>query len=163
MQRTLVLDLDGTLVNSVPDLAAALNRLMAARAPAPVRRRAAVTRMVGDGARVLVERAFAARGQAPDEAALALSWKTTPPTPRCETRAFPGVAATLRTLVGGGLAAGGVHQQAGGAGAHVCWRRWGSTGFSPRSAAATAFRCASPIRRHCWRRSRRPAARRRGR
>ena len=29
--RTLLLDLDGTLVHSVPDLAAALNRLMAAR------------------------------------------------------------------------------------------------------------------------------------
>ena len=32
MTRTLLLDLDGTLVNSVPDLAAALNRLMSARA-----------------------------------------------------------------------------------------------------------------------------------
>ena len=31
MVRTLLLDLDGTLVDSVPDLAAALNRLMAAR------------------------------------------------------------------------------------------------------------------------------------
>jgi phosphoglycolate phosphatase len=29
--RTLLLDLDGTLVHSVPDLAAALNRLMHAR------------------------------------------------------------------------------------------------------------------------------------
>ena len=35
---TLLLDLDGTLVNSVPDLAAALNRLMAARGPGSVHR-----------------------------------------------------------------------------------------------------------------------------
>src|SRR6476661_714463 len=59
--RTLLLDLDGTLVNSVPDLAAALNRLMAARGLAPLTA-AETAPMVGDGVVKLVERAFAARG-----------------------------------------------------------------------------------------------------
>ena len=60
MSRCLVLDLDGTLVDSVPDLQGALNRLMAARGLAPYTT-AATQAMVGDGARVLVERGFAAR------------------------------------------------------------------------------------------------------
>ena len=60
----LVLDLDGTLVDSLPDLTAALNRLMAARglpnfAPAELKP------MIGDGTTTLIARAFAARGEAP--------------------------------------------------------------------------------------------------
>jgi phosphoglycolate phosphatase len=68
-QRTLIFDLDGTLVDSVPDLAAAVNRLMAGRA-LPGFTEAAVTAMVGDGAAALVTRAFAAHGRPPDSAAL---------------------------------------------------------------------------------------------
>jgi len=67
MSRCLVLDLDGTLVDSAPDLAAALNRLMAARGLAPLGL-SEVTTMVGDGVRVLLQRAFAARGKTPEEA-----------------------------------------------------------------------------------------------
>lgn len=59
---TLVLDLDGTLVDSLPDLTAALNRLMAARG-LPVFAVASVAPMVGDGVTKLVERAFAARSR----------------------------------------------------------------------------------------------------
>ncbi len=65
MARTLLLDLDGTLVDSVPDIAAALNRLMAARSLAPFTNQQ-VASMVGDGVAVLVARAFAARGAEPD-------------------------------------------------------------------------------------------------
>ena len=58
--RTLVLDLDGTLVDTLPDLRASLNRLMAAHRlqefPA-----AEVAAFIGDGAGVLVRRAMAAR------------------------------------------------------------------------------------------------------
>lgn len=64
----LVLDLDGTLVDSLPDLRAALNRLLARRGLAPLS--AAEARpMVGDGVVRLVERALAARGRAatPDD------------------------------------------------------------------------------------------------
>ena len=63
MNRTLLLDLDGTLVDSVPDLTAALNRLMR-RHDLPTFDRREVTPMVGDGAGVLVRRAFEARGRA---------------------------------------------------------------------------------------------------
>ena len=93
----LVLDLDGTLVDSLPDLLAALNRLLARRGLAPLA--AAEARpMVGDGVVKLVERALAARGRAAtpedrhdfaaDYAAHAMD----------ETRPFPGVAATLARL-----------------------------------------------------------------
>jgi phosphoglycolate phosphatase len=101
MQRTLVLDLDGTLVDSVPDLAAALNRLMAARA-LPGFTGPQVTRMVGDGARVLVERAFAAHGKPPDAGALADFLADYAANVAVRTRAFPGVPETLRVLAGAG-------------------------------------------------------------
>jgi phosphoglycolate phosphatase len=65
--RCAVFDLDGTLVDSAPDIHAALDRLMARRRlPAFVR--AEVVGMIGDGVRVLLERAHAARGVALDEA-----------------------------------------------------------------------------------------------
>jgi phosphoglycolate phosphatase len=66
--RTLLLDLDGTLVDTVPDLAAALNRLMRSRG-LPAFTDQAVAGMVGDGVAVLIQRAFAAHGREPDEPA----------------------------------------------------------------------------------------------
>jgi len=63
-----VFDLDGTLVDSAPDIHAALDRVMAARGLAGFAR-AEVTAMIGDGAKVLLERAFAARGRDYDPAA----------------------------------------------------------------------------------------------
>lgn len=69
MTRTLLLDLDGTLVDTVPDIAGALNRLMAARS-LPVFAPDDVKAMIGDGVAVLVSRAFAAHGNRPDPAAL---------------------------------------------------------------------------------------------
>lgn len=101
MQRTLVLDLDGTLVNSVPDLAAALNRLMAARG-LPSFTEAAVMRLVGDGALALLERAFAARGRTPDGAALGDFLADYGANAAVRTRAFPGVPETLRMLTESG-------------------------------------------------------------
>jgi phosphoglycolate phosphatase len=67
--RTLLLDLDGTLVDTLPDLAAALNRLMQSRGLAPFSR-PEVAPMIGDGVSVLVGRAFAARGREQDDQAL---------------------------------------------------------------------------------------------
>ncbi len=59
-----VFDLDGTLVDSRADLAAAANRTLTAYELTSL---AAddITAMVGEGARVLVERAFAAAGRTP--------------------------------------------------------------------------------------------------
>ena len=69
MSLLVVLDLDGTLVDSGPDLAAALNRVLAARGIADFSL-PEVTAMVGDGAAALVNRAFAARDLPQDAAAL---------------------------------------------------------------------------------------------
>lgn len=63
-RRAVLFDLDGTLIHSLPDLTAALNRLLAAEARPPLSE-AEVGPMVGDGAHTLVERAFAARGGLP--------------------------------------------------------------------------------------------------
>jgi phosphoglycolate phosphatase len=71
VSRTLLLDLDGTLVDTVPDLAAALNRLMRARGLADLSHDQ-VAGMVGDGVAVLVARAFAAHGREPDATAVAM-------------------------------------------------------------------------------------------
>jgi phosphoglycolate phosphatase len=65
----LLLDLDGTLVDTVPDLAAALNRLMQARGLAEFSHDQ-VASMVGDGVAALVARAFAAREREPDARAV---------------------------------------------------------------------------------------------
>jgi phosphoglycolate phosphatase len=99
--RTLLLDLDGTLVNSVPDLAAALNRLMRARGLAGFSQPETAL-MVGDGVARLVERAFAARGRTPDQGAVAAFSADYQGHLAAETRPYPGVADSLRTLAGEG-------------------------------------------------------------
>ena len=67
----LVFDLDGTLVDSVPDLRAALNQMLRERGR-PLVSEAQVQYMVGDGVPVLVARALAAGGADPSEAVTAL-------------------------------------------------------------------------------------------
>lgn len=58
MKRVLLFDLDGTLIDSLPGIAGALNRsLIASRLPG--HELAAVRSFIGDGARMLVERAAA--------------------------------------------------------------------------------------------------------
>ncbi len=59
---TLVFDLDGTLVDTAPDLVRALNAVLASEGMAPVALEAALT-MVGRGGRVLIQSAFAAEGR----------------------------------------------------------------------------------------------------
>ncbi len=67
----LVFDLDGTLVDSVPDLRAALNEMLRERGRRPLSS-PEVKRMVGDGVPILVVRALAATGADPAETATAL-------------------------------------------------------------------------------------------
>jgi len=59
--RLIAFDLDGTIVDSSRDLADSVNDVLAGYGAAPLSH-AAITRMVGDGARVLVGRALAAAG-----------------------------------------------------------------------------------------------------
>lgn len=65
--RAVLFDLDGTLVDSVPDLAGSLNVLLERRGLPPLALDE-VRAMVGDGIEKLVERAFAARGEDPARA-----------------------------------------------------------------------------------------------
>ena len=97
LPRTAVFDLDGTLVDSAPDLHAALDRMMA-RLGQPGFRRAEVTAMIGDGVRVLVERALAARGLAFDPAALAGFTTDYEANAAAGTRPFAGIPEVLGTL-----------------------------------------------------------------
>ena len=101
MPRLAVFDLDGTLVDSAPDIHAALDRLVAGQGR-PGFARPEVTAMIGDGVRALVERAAAARGIAFSEALLA--GFTADYTARAAeaTALFPGIAAALEALAGAG-------------------------------------------------------------
>lgn len=95
----LVFDLDGTLVDSVPDLADALNEVLRERGYAPLSR-AEVTPMVGDGVPTLVARAFAARGGTASEANEILPRYTTLYEANATnlTRPYAGVRETLVEL-----------------------------------------------------------------
>ena len=66
---TVVFDLDGTLVDTAPDLVASLNEVFG-RAGLPPVAFAQARNMVGGGARVLIERGLRAEGRAPGEAAI---------------------------------------------------------------------------------------------
>jgi phosphoglycolate phosphatase len=95
--RTLLLDLDGTLVDTVPDLAAALNRLMKSRG-LPIFSYSRVAAMVGDGVAVLTARAFAAHDLQPDATAVAdLSADYTMHV-AVASRLYPGVLPVLTAL-----------------------------------------------------------------
>jgi phosphoglycolate phosphatase len=59
--RTVLFDLDGTLIDSAPDIAAAVNELLAHSGRGPLTL-AQVTSMIGNGVEKLVERAIAATG-----------------------------------------------------------------------------------------------------
>src|ERR1700741_3084910 len=65
----LVFDLDGTLVDSVMDLRAALNEVLRERGHRALSR-AEVKHMIGDGVPTLVARALAASGADPADASL---------------------------------------------------------------------------------------------
>ncbi|HWT98482.1 MAG TPA: HAD hydrolase-like protein, partial [Terriglobales bacterium] len=60
-RHIVVFDLDGTLVDSAPDIAGAANAMLVELGAAPLSL-AAITRMIGDGSPKLMERALAAAG-----------------------------------------------------------------------------------------------------
>jgi len=86
-------------VDTVPDLAAALNRLMAGRGLAPFSV-AETASMVGDGVAKLIERALAARGAAFDAAAVAAYSADYTAHVAVASQPYPGVVDTLDALKG---------------------------------------------------------------
>jgi phosphoglycolate phosphatase len=101
MAPTLLLDLDGTLIDSVPDIVAALNRMGRLRGFRPLDR-AEVVPMIGDGTRSLLERVFAARGTQFDETVETPYVADYTAHSAVETKPFPGVIDTLRHFADGG-------------------------------------------------------------
>ncbi|MDT8344365.1 MAG: phosphoglycolate phosphatase [Thermohalobaculum sp.] len=106
--RAVVFDLDGTLVDSAPDIHAAANVMLAAlgRAPLDLGR---VTSFVGNGVAKLVERCLDATGGA-DAAlgahAFGIFREAYHAAPASLTRPYPGVEAALDALAGAGCRLG---------------------------------------------------------
>jgi phosphoglycolate phosphatase len=107
--RAVVFDLDGTLIDSAPDLRVAVNKLLSEQGRRPVSLHE-VKMMVGDGAAKLVERAFAATGtepaasELPDLTARFLAFYEGHAADH--TRPYPGVTETLSEFRSSGLALG---------------------------------------------------------
>jgi phosphoglycolate phosphatase len=101
MSPTLLLDLDGTLVDSAPDIVAALNRMGKVRGFAPFDR-AEIVPMVGDGTRSLLQKAFAARNTPFDDAVEAPYVADYTAHSTVETKIFPDVIETLRRFADAG-------------------------------------------------------------
>lgn len=105
----IVFDLDGTLIDSIPDVASALNRLLAQEG----RRALALDEarvMVGEGAEAMIRRGFAATGAAPEAFALEdlveryLAFYRRHPAD--QTLIYPGVRDTLERFRAQGLRLG---------------------------------------------------------
>ncbi|MGH6962616.1 MAG: HAD hydrolase-like protein, partial [Dongiaceae bacterium] len=108
-RSTLIFDLDGTLIDSAPDLHQSLNAVLREQGRAGVQL-ADVRSMVGDGAARLVERGFADTGAPVDRAALPGLVERFlhhyAAGRHAMTTAFPGVAETLTELADAGCRLG---------------------------------------------------------
>ena len=101
--KGLVLDLDGTLVDSLPDLLDVLNQVLGDFG-APALSAAEAKPMIGDGTPKLVERALAARGVTPDHIgpAQARFLALYEARPTRLSQPYPGVPETLARLAAEG-------------------------------------------------------------
>jgi phosphoglycolate phosphatase len=95
--RAVVFDLDGTLIDSAPDLRAALNRQLARHALPPLSP-AEVQAMIGDGAKALVERAYAAYQRPAGPAELTDFLADYEANATVATRVYPGIEAALTAI-----------------------------------------------------------------
>lgn len=91
----LVFDLDGTLVDSVPDLLACANRMLDRHALPPMSADE-LRPMVGDGVPALVERILLSRGTTPDARAVSAYLADYAVHAADASTLFPGTAAMLR-------------------------------------------------------------------
>jgi len=96
-----IFDLDGTLVDSAPDIRAALNRLLAARGLAPFAL-PEVAAMIGDGARALLDKAFAAREAALTDADVQPFLEDLEANSAVLTRPYDGMVEALEALAAAG-------------------------------------------------------------
>lgn len=103
-KRAAIFDLDGTLIDSLPDLTVAINKTLADWQREPLTK-GDVGPMVGDGASTLVGRAFAARGGLPGEVEPCLRRFLDHYEPHAAelTKPWPGVAETLEHLRAQGI------------------------------------------------------------
>jgi len=97
-----IFDLDGTLLDTAPDLATALNNLLVEEGLKPLRL-SAIRSMVGQGAVQMVKKGFAESGRVPSEEELygSLRKRFLVHYENCylhETRPFPSVMTTLEKL-----------------------------------------------------------------
>ena len=97
----LVFDLDGTLVDSVPDLLACANRMLDRRS-LPHMEADELRPMVGDGLRALVERVLLSRRAVPDERAVSAYMADYAVHAADTSRLFPGIAAMLEAAAAQG-------------------------------------------------------------
>lgn len=102
----IIFDLDGTLVDSVPDIHAAVNRMLADHGDAPMDI-AQVRSFIGNGVPVLIAKVMAARGENPDDTALhadreACFMRHYMAAPADLGGPFPGVVAALDALAAAG-------------------------------------------------------------
>jgi phosphoglycolate phosphatase len=108
-RRAVIFDLDGTLVDTVGDLAAALNRTLAAF-DLTAHPEDAVREMVGGGLAKLLERGLAAHGvalePADQNAAVDRLSAHYAASPAALSRLYPGVRETLSALRDAGIACG---------------------------------------------------------
>ncbi len=107
--RTIIFDLDGTLIDSAHDVGAAVNRVLADHGLAPIE--AAEQRaLMGEGGRVRTRKAFALRGRLLDDAELSARVRDFVryygEKPVESTVPYAGVPETLRRLAAAGVRIG---------------------------------------------------------
>ncbi|MGE4482188.1 HAD-IA family hydrolase [Acidocella sp.] len=95
--RAVIFDLDGTLIDAAPDIALKLNQVLS-EAGLEALSLAQVRDMIGDGAKVLVERAFAARGLVPASEQHARFMALYAENPVITTVVYDGIPAVLTAL-----------------------------------------------------------------